>query len=129
LEANQQNIALSVDANVHSGLLSLVNQLSNLNLSKVSEQSAKDSLELTQLSYKAGAVNIVQLIDGQNNYFQAQLARNNAAYNFLIASLQLQRNIGYYFLLNSKDKNHQFRQEFFDYLARTGQAKPQTPMR
>ncbi len=129
LEANQQNVALSVDANVRSGVLSLVNQISNLELSKVSEETAKDSLALTQRSYQAGAVNIVQLIDAQNNYFQAQLARNNAVYNFLIAALQLQRNIGYYFLLNSDEKNLQFKQAFFDYLAATGHAKPTTPMR
>lgn len=129
LEINQQDIALSVDANVHSGVLELANQISNLELSKVSEQTAKDSLALTQLSYKSGAVNIVQLIDAQNNFFQAQLARNNAVYNFLIASLQLQRNIGYYFLLNDKEKNHQFRQQFIDYLARTGHDQPTTPLR
>lgn len=129
LEVNQQNTALNVDANVHSGVLSLANQISNLELSKISEQSAKDSLDLTQLSYKSGAVNVVQLIDAQNNYFQAQLARNNAVYNFLIASLQLQRNIGYYFLLNSKEKNAQFRQAFMDYLESTGRSRPKTPMR
>lgn len=129
LEVNQQDVTLSVDANVRSGVLTLVNQISNLELSKVSEETAKDSLDLTQRSYQAGAVNIVQLIDAQNNYFQAQLARNNAVYNFLIAALQLQRNIGYYFLLNSDEKNLQFKQAFFDYLDATGQAKPNTPMR
>jgi len=74
-------------------------------------------------------VNIVQLIDAQNNYLRAQLARNNAVYNFLISSLQLQRNIGYYFLLNSKEKNNQFKQAFFEYLDNTAQRKPITPMR
>lgn len=129
LEVNQQNIALSVDANVRAGVLNLSNQISNLELSKISEQTAKDSLALTQQSYQSGAVNIVQLIDAQNNYFQTQLARNNAVYNFIIASVQLQRYIGYYFLLNSKAKNLQFKQQFFDYLDQTGQAKPTTPMR
>lgn len=129
LEATQENTALSVDANVHSGVLSLTNQISNLELSKVSEQSARDSLELTQLSYKSGAVNIVQLIDAQNNFLEAQLARNNAVYNFLIESLRLQRNIGYYFLMNSKAQNDQFKQQFFDYLDNTAQRKPTTPMR
>ncbi len=129
LRANEENTALSVDANVHSGVLNLSNQISNLELSKISEQSARDSLDLTQLSYQSGAVNIVQLIDAQNNYLQAQLARNNAVYNFLIASLKLQRNIGYYFLMNSKTQNDQFKQEFFDYLNNHAQPKPTTPMR
>lgn len=129
LETNQQDAALTVDANVHTAVLNLSNQLSNLELSKVSEQSARESLDLTQLSYKTGAVNIVQLIDAQNNYLGAQLARNNAVYNFLISSLQLQRNIGYYFLLNSKEKNNQFKQGFFDYLTKNSQRQPTTSIR
>lgn len=129
LIANQENTALSVDNNVHAGVLSLTNQISNLELSKVSEETARESLELTQLSYQSGAVNIVQLIDAQNNYLQSQLARNNALYNFLIASLKLQRNIGYYFLMNSKAQNDQFKKEFFVFLNDTAQPKPTTPMR
>ena len=116
LEVDKQDIELALAANVSSGVLDLTNQVSNIKLSKISEQSAQETLDLTQLSYQAGAVNIVQLIDAQNNYFKAQLSQTNAIYNFIISSLQLERFMGYYFLLNSAEKNKKFRQDFFNYL-------------
>lgn len=116
LEVDKQNFEQSLAVNVSTGVLDLTNQMSNIKLSKISEQSALETLDLTQLSYQAGDVNIVQLIDAQSNYFQSQLSQTNAIYNFIISSLQLERFMGYYFLLNPKEKNIKFRQEFYHYL-------------
>ncbi|MEX0288132.1 MAG: TolC family protein, partial [Flavobacteriaceae bacterium] len=116
LEINKENTSLAIAANVRSGVLNLVNQLSNIQLSQLSEETAKEALDLTQTAYSSGAVNIVQLLDAQNNYLNAQLARTTAVYNFLINTLQLERFLGYYFLLNTTSKNNEFRQRFFDYL-------------
>ena len=107
---------MAVDSNVRNGVMNLINQVANIELSTVSEETAKEALELTQTSYSEGAVNIVQLLDAQNNYLNAQLARVNAVYNFLINSLQLERSLGYYFLLKSEAENEAFRQRFFEFL-------------
>lgn len=116
LEINRDNTKLSISANIRNSVLNLVNQISNIELSKVSEETAKESLELTQASYSNGAVNVVQLLDAQNNYLNAQLSRTNAVYNYLINALQLERNLGYYFLLNSESENAKFRQRFLEFL-------------
>ncbi|MCF2874723.1 MULTISPECIES: TolC family protein [unclassified Tenacibaculum] len=116
IEVNRQNSELNIAANVRNGVLNLVNQISNIELSKVSEETAKESLELIQSSYQEGAVTFVQLIDAQNNYLNAQLAKANAVYNFLINAVQLERNIGYYFLLHTKAENEDFTQRFQNYL-------------
>ena len=116
LQINKDNTQLAIDANVRGGILNLINQISNIDLSTVSEETAKESLELTQASYSSGAVNIVQLLDAQNNYLNAQLSRINAVYNFLLNAIQLERSLGYYFLLNSEAENAAFRQRFFEYL-------------
>lgn len=116
LQINKDNTELAIDANVRNGVLSLINQISNIELSKVSEETAQESLELTQSLYSNGAVNIVQLLDAQNNYLNAQLARVNAVYNFLITSLELERSLGYYFLLKTDAENEAFRQRFFEYV-------------
>lgn len=116
LEINRDNLELNIAVNVRNGVLNLVNQISNIELSKISEETAEEALELTRTSYSNGAVNIVQLLDAQNNYLDAQLARTNAVYNFLINALQLERFLGYYFLLNSEEKNNEFRQGFFEFL-------------
>lgn len=116
LLANQDNLALNIDQSVSSAVLQVINQIANLELSKVSESTAKESLELTQEAYRQGGVNWVQLIDAQNNYFQAQLANATAVYNFLNSALSLERNIGYFFILNTAEKNEDFRQRFRAYL-------------
>ena len=116
LQINKDNTKLGISAGVRNGVFNLVNQISNIQLSEVSENAAKEALELTQNSYSNGAVNIVQLLDAQNNYLNAQLARVNASYNYLINAIQLERIMGYYFLLNTDAENDAFRQRFFDFL-------------
>lgn len=116
LAINKENSELAISTNVRKGVLNLINQISNIELSKTSEKSAKEVLELTQTAYSTGAVNIVQLIDAQNNYLNAQQAKANATYNYLITNLQLERYIGYYFLLNTKQKNNEFNQRFLNFL-------------
>ncbi|WP_109436607.1 TolC family protein [Aquimarina sp. AU119] len=116
IEINKENTELSIAANIRTGVLNMVNQISNIELSRVSEETAKEALELTQASYSSGSVNIVQLLDAQNNLLNAQLARANATYNYLINSLQLERFLGYYFLLNSDQDNNEFKQRFFEFL-------------
>ncbi|MFB0924926.1 MAG: hypothetical protein QMB65_06545, partial [Vicingaceae bacterium] len=53
----------------------------------------------------------------QNNYLNAQFMKVNAINNYLISSLQLERFLGYYFLLNTKEDNESFRQRFITFIA------------
>jgi len=115
LLVDTENAKLGIASNVRNTVLNIINQISNIELSKVSEASAREALDLTQNAYSSGAVNIVQLLDAQNNYLNAQLVRANATYNYLIGMLQLERAMGYYFILDPND-NGNFRQRFLEYL-------------
>ncbi|MEM6719366.1 MAG: TolC family protein [Bacteroidota bacterium] len=115
IQLNIENSELAIAANIRNSVLNLINELSNIELSQVSEAAAKESLELTQTSYATGAVSIIQLIDAQNNYLSAQLARTNAVYNYLIRALELERNLGYFFILNTEEDNQNFRQRFLEF--------------
>lgn len=117
LNINDQNIRLNIERNINDDVLAIINQVANIELSKVSEAAAKESLELTQISYSNGAVSLIQLLDAQNNYLNAQLARATAVYNYLLNSIQLERSIGYYFLMNSDEKNQEFTQRFLEFLS------------
>ncbi|MBW1296215.1 TolC family protein, partial [Aquimarina litoralis] len=55
LNINKENTQLAIDSNIRTGVLNVINQISNIELSKVSEEAAKESLELTQVSYTSGA--------------------------------------------------------------------------
>jgi outer membrane protein len=108
LDINKSNTKLAIETNVNNAVLAIINEVSNIELSTVSETAAEEALDLTQTSYSNGAVSVVQLIDAQNNYLNSSLARSNAVYNYLLASLRLERFMGYYFLMHTKAENDDF---------------------
>ncbi|MEM9141366.1 MAG: TolC family protein, partial [Bacteroidota bacterium] len=116
LEINTQNTELAIEANVSTAVLNIVNQISNITLSEVSARAAQESLELVQSSYSEGAVSVIQLIDAQTNYLQAQLAQAQATYSFLLNTIQLERFMGYNFLLHTEAENTAFKQRFTNFL-------------
>jgi outer membrane protein len=115
LTINKDNVELGIEANINSAVLDLINQIANIEISKISETAAEESLELTQVSYSNGAVNIVQLLDAQNNYLSSQQANITAVYNYLLSSIQLERYISYYFLLHTAEENQAFIEAFQEY--------------
>ena len=108
LSIQKENTELNIEKNINDIILDIVNQIANIEISKVAEETAKESLDLTQNAYKNGAVPVIQLIDAQTNYLQSQLASTTANYNYLIASMQLERAIGYFFLMHSEIENQDF---------------------
>ncbi len=115
LEIRKESVELALERNVHDIILSLTNQISNIQISKISAEASKESLELVRISYSNGAVSITSLIDAQQAYIQAQQLQTNATYNYLINILQLERIIGYFFMLHNENENHQFEQRFMQY--------------
>ncbi|WP_299523030.1 TolC family protein [Winogradskyella sp.] len=115
LEVTKDNITLNIEKNINDSVLELINQISNIQLSEVFEQTAEEALDLTQTSYANGAVNIVQLLDAQNNYLQAQLAKANATYNYLLSAMQLERSLGLFFLLQDESEREAFIQRFLEF--------------
>ncbi|MDO5979537.1 TolC family protein [Flavivirga spongiicola] len=112
----KENIELNIEKNVNDIVLDLISEIANIEISKVSEETAKESLELTQNAYKQGAVPVIQLIDAQTNYLQTQLASATANYNYLLTSMQLERAIGYFFLVHTEAENQQFIQSVNQYI-------------
>ena len=112
----RSNIDLTIEKNVNDIILDLVNQIANIEISKIAEESAKESLDLTQNAYQQGAIPIIQLIDAQTNYLQTQLASATAIYNYLITSMQLERAIGYFFLMHTDAENDDFLQRAQQYI-------------
>ncbi|WP_412986666.1 TolC family protein [Pontimicrobium sp. IMCC45349] len=116
LDINKDNFELNIERNINEAVLDIINQIANIELSKISERTAKESLDLVQVSYSNGAVPIVQLIDAQRNYLQAQQSKANATYNYLLSSMQLERYLGQFFLLNTEAENQDFIRRFNAFL-------------
>ena len=116
LLVQKENIDLGIDNNITNIVLDLVNQIANIEISKIAEETAKENLDLTQNSYKQGAVPIIQLLDAQTNYLQSQQARATANYKFLITSMQLERASGYFFFMNTESNNQLFFERASQYI-------------
>lgn len=108
LNLQKQDIDLSIDESISEIVLELINELSNIEISKADLEFSKESLELSQNEYQNGAIPVIQLIDAQNNFFQARIANSTAMYNYRIVSMKLQRMLGTYFDLNSEAENNDF---------------------
>ncbi|MCZ4694086.1 TolC family protein [Ancylomarina euxinus] len=108
LNIQKDDAIVSIKRNVHDVILSIISQYSSIELSKVSTEAAKESLELMQVSYTNGAIGITSLIDSQQAYFQAQQQQANATYNFQLSILQLERIMSYFFILHSEEENQAF---------------------
>lgn len=115
LQINRNASKLAISRNINNIVLEIINQITNIDLSKVSEISAKEVLELNQISYKTGAINIVQLIDAQSNYINAKFRNTTAVYNYLMRVLELERTLGYFFLINTKETNTAFTAKFLQF--------------
>lgn len=112
---SKDNTELTIEKSINDAVLQLVNEISNIELSKLFEETAKEALELTQTSYAEGAVNIVQLLDAQNNFLEAQLSVSTATYNYLFGLMELERFLGTFFLLQTDDEHAEFVQRFLEF--------------
>jgi len=109
-EQLQVGVALQnqqIEAQLRSAVLDVTTTISNIELSKVSEQATQQSLVLIENSYAIGAVTITDFIDAQNSYLQAQLASSNALFDFLDSIISLERTLGNYYFFDSDTKRSQ----------------------
>ncbi len=108
LQLQREDIELSIERSINDIVLDLINEITNIEISKVDLDFSKESLELSQNEYQNGAIPVIQLIDAQSNFFKAQLANSTAQYNFRIVLMKLQRLLGNYFDMNTDIENEDF---------------------
>jgi len=115
LKLQKESVELALERNVNDIIHSLVNNITNIEFSKISAGAARESLDLTQTAYFSGAVSITSLIDAQRAYIQSQQLQANASYNYLLNFLQLERIIGYFFMLHTPEENLNFERRFMQF--------------
>ncbi len=116
LKIQRENTELGLEFNINNIVLDLINEIANIEISALNEGLAKESMELYQTEYRNGAIPVIQLIDAQNNYLTAQFENATAKYNYFIVSVQLERAIGYFFLMNTQASNQDFIQRANQYI-------------
>ena len=118
LRVERARAASQIEQATRDVVLSMVQTMTDIELSTISEETAAESLDLAQQAYATGAISIVDLLDIQANYLQAQLARVSATYTFLNTSVVLQRLTGNFLLLGDDEARRVLLDRFDAYRAR-----------
>jgi len=102
-------------------ILSAFSQVSssypNIRLSKEAADAADKNFELVQDAYSNGMASIVQLLDAQNAAISARYFAVNAVYQYMIDGLNVQRAMGSFFILKTKEERTNFFLRLDEYMA------------
>ncbi|MEL6557563.1 MAG: TolC family protein [Bacteroidota bacterium] len=108
-----QNLELSIRAST----VSLLSATTNLGYSKESSESATKNFQLVQSNYKAGKVNITQLIDAQQAALGAQLGAALSVYEYIAAHLQVEYGLGFFSMFLNENELTDFQNRFLEYVS------------
>ncbi len=88
-----------------------------ISLSRQAAEAAKKNYQLIATSYAEGAVRIVDLLDAQNAWIQSDQVAADSIYDFVIDWINVQRAVGWFQLLMSKEDQREFVQRVHAYIA------------
>ena len=82
--------------------------LASVTLTRRAAEAARNNLELVVDLYRRGKVDIITLIDAQTQSLVADLAAANAAYDYMLALLFVNREIGHFRNLDTPEDQREF---------------------
>jgi len=96
LEAVLDRVAQQIDTGVRTELYSAGAALMAVTLTRNAAEAARNNLELVTDLYRRGKVDIITLVDAQTQSLVSNLAASDAAYDYLLALLFVNREVGHY---------------------------------
>ncbi len=117
LSNTNTNLDQGLELSIRSSTISLMSATTNLTYSKKSAESAIQNFKLVQNNYKAGNVNITQLIDAQQAALGAQIAAAISIYDFISANLQIEYALGFFSMFKSEQELADFQIRFLEYVS------------
>ena len=112
LRLQRAEIEQRVEQRVRAALHQAGASYANIQLARDAATAARRSFELVTDAYARGAARLVDLLDAQNVSVVSELGAANAAYDFLIDFVQVERAVGRYQVFAGEAE----RQAFFDRL-------------
>ena len=109
---------------IEQGIRSILHQagatFAAIELSEAAADAAFRNLELVTDSYRAGAVDILRLLDAQNQALVAELVAANAVFDYLIDLMSVQRSIGRFDYFRSPEERTEFLKRLDEAFAEEG---------
>jgi outer membrane protein TolC len=115
IQDQQNEVNNLLEVQVRANMEKVNASYNNIRLTKSAANSAEKNIEIVADLYQSGQVDVITLIDAQNSFLGAQLNATNAAFQFMIDFFALQRSIGNYTILASKEQKAEFIQRYLEF--------------
>jgi outer membrane protein TolC/ABC-type uncharacterized transport system substrate-binding protein len=123
LRAEFERVELFIDTGVRIELYNAAAALASVSLTRKAAQAAQSNLELVVDLYRRGKVDIITLVDAQTQKLVADLAAANAAYDYVLALLFVDREISHFRNLDGPEAKQEFARRLNEFVMVTGTAR------
>jgi len=127
LDAEFARVELFIDAGVRVELYNATAALASVTLTRRAADAARDNLELVVDLYRRGKVDIIRLVDAQTQSLTADLAAANAAYDYVLALLFVNRAISHFRNLDDEEARQDFERRLNEFVLRADAAQSNAP--
>ena len=127
LSAEYERVEQLIGAGVRTELYSAGAALAAVTLTRRAAEAARDNLELVVDLYRRGKVDIIRLVDAQTQSLIADLAAANAAYDYVIALLFVNREISHFRNLDDEDAKQDFARRLNEFVLAADAAQSKAP--
>jgi outer membrane protein TolC/ABC-type uncharacterized transport system substrate-binding protein len=127
LSAEFDRVEQFIDTGVRTELYNAAAALASVTLTRSAAEAARNNLELVVDLYRRGKVDIITLIDAQTQSLVADLAAANAAYDYMLALLFVNREISHFRNLDTEDAKQEFSRRLNEYVLAADAAQSKAP--
>jgi outer membrane protein TolC len=127
LDAELERVELFIDAGVRVELHNANAALASVTLTGRAATAARNNLELVVDLYRRGKVDIITLVDAQTQSLVADLAAANAAYDYVLALLFVNREISHFRNLDDEEAKQDFARRLNEFVLAADAAQSKAP--
>ena len=127
LAAEFDRVEQNIDTGVRTELYSAAAALANVGLTRKAAEAAANNLVLVTDLYRRGKVDIITLVDAQTQSLVADLAAADAAYDYVLALLFVNREAGHFRNLDTAEAKDEFSRRLNEYVLAAESAEVTAP--
>jgi outer membrane protein TolC len=116
LAAEFDRVEQDIDTSVRTELYSAAAALASVRLTRNAAEAADNNLVLVTDLYRRGKVDIITLVDAQTQSLVADLAAADAAYDYVLALLFVNREAGHFRNLDTAEAKEAFSRRLNEYV-------------
>ena len=119
IKIQQRSLEEKISLGIRNEMENLKAKNFGLVQARIQVEAADKALKIVSDSYSRGAVSILFLLDAQAAALNAQQISANALYDLFISFMQLQRAVGEYYVLMTKEERETFMNGMATYVTKT----------